>query len=418
MLEHPSGRGWQLVARTGHPDFLDLPWDEPLEEWTNPRLRQVPRGLSRHIVRFVAYDDRLYALKELPRHYAEREYRLLRRLAEEQVPAVEVVGVVSGRATDGGEPIDAILITQHLEYSLPYRVLFAREEHRALRDPLLDALVDLLVRLHLTGFFWGDCSLSNTLFRRDAGALAAYLVDAETGELHDALTDGQREHDIDLAVERCSGELFDLQASGTLAPDVDVLELGDELRRRYAALWTELTREELINPDERYRIEERLRRINELGYDVGEVELLGGGEERRLSLRTRVVEPGHHRRRLQRLVGLDVQENQARHLLNDIASYGAWLQGEEGRTLLDPVVAHRWLEAVFEPVISAIPTELQGRRAPAELVHEVLWHRQRLSEEEQRDVPLVDATLWYVERVLSRVPEERALVGDDEPDLG
>ena len=36
----------------------------------------------------------------------------------------------------------------------------------------------LLVRLHLVGFYWGDVSLSNTLFRRDADAYAAYVVDA------------------------------------------------------------------------------------------------------------------------------------------------------------------------------------------------------------------------------------------------
>ena len=68
----------------------------------------------------------------------------------------------------------------------------------------------LLVRLHLAGFFWGDVSLSNTLFRRDAGAFAAYLVDAETGELHDRLSDGQREHDLDIARVNIAGELMDL----------------------------------------------------------------------------------------------------------------------------------------------------------------------------------------------------------------
>ena len=65
---------------------------------------------------------------------------------------------------------------------LPYRVvaLRARPAIPYLGDRLLDALVGLLVRLHLAGFFWGDCSLSNTLFRRDAGALSAYVIDTET----------------------------------------------------------------------------------------------------------------------------------------------------------------------------------------------------------------------------------------------
>ena len=148
------------------------------------------RGIHRHVVRFVEYEacaragPKLYALKELLAELARREYRL-RALAADEMPVVEA-GVVSDRGGD----LDAILITRHLDYSLPFRTLFARGVPD-LRRRLLDAGAELLVRLHLGGFFWGDCSLSNTLFRRDAGALAAaYLVDAETGELHPSPTDG------------------------------------------------------------------------------------------------------------------------------------------------------------------------------------------------------------------------------------
>src|SRR5215208_1969268 len=112
---------FQLLARTGHPTFLDLPWDRPLQEWESDRFVEVVRGISRHVVRFVDYDGRLYALKELPRRYAEREYQLLRRLAEEEMPVVDVVGVV----TERGPGLDAILSTRHLEYAIPYRALFA-----------------------------------------------------------------------------------------------------------------------------------------------------------------------------------------------------------------------------------------------------------------------------------------------------
>ena len=199
---------FQLVARTGHPSFLDLPWNEPLEEWESDRLVDVVRGISRHVVRFVDYDGTLYALKELPTHLAWKEYRLLRALEEERMPVVEVVGVAANRGGD----LDAVLITKHLEFSLPFRALFARGGFQDLRHRLLDAGAELLVRIHLGGFFWGDCSLSNTLFRRDAGALAAYLVDAETGELHPALSDGQRLHDVEIARENLVGERLDGEA--------------------------------------------------------------------------------------------------------------------------------------------------------------------------------------------------------------
>ena len=399
---------FQLTARTGHPDFLDLPWDVALRDWEHERLVAMPMGIHRHVVRTVQYDDRLYHLKELPRRLAQREWRFLRHLRAEAVPVVDVVGVVTWRTGTDGERLEAVLITEHLEFSVPYRLLFLRQEHRTLRDPILDALVHLLVRIHLNGFYWGDCSLSNTLFRRDAGRLSAYLVDTETGELHDELSRGQRQMDVDRAIENCAGELLDLQAAGILSPRVDPFELGEELRERYAGLWAELTSDEVFAADERYRIHERLRRINELGYDVDELELIGDEPGlTRMKLKTSVVEPGRYRRILRELTGLDAQDNQARRLLNDIHNFGAWLQQEEGRALPETVIAHRWREKAFEPTVAAVPDELRGRRDPVEVFHEVLHYWHQWSAEEGADLDLPTAVRRYVDEVLTALPDER-----------
>ncbi len=398
---------FQLVARTGNPDFLDLPWETPLEEWRSDRLVNVARGISRHVVRFVDYDGRLFALKELPERYAEREYRLLRELAAQEMPVVEVVGVARR------EGLDPILITRHLEFSLPFRTLFSQEPREELREHLLNALAELLVRLHLAGFFWGDCSLSNTLFRRDAGALSAYLVDAETGELHPTLSNGQRAHDLAIAFENIAGELFDVESETEIPLERDPFETADEGRSRYEALWAELTREEAFGPDERWRLHERLHRLNQLGFDVEEIELVAGDGVYRLRLSPRVVEPGHHRRRLHSLTGLDAQENQARRMLNDLAGYRVHLEKLEQRPLPQAVVAYRWLAEIFEPTIAKIPRELYGRRQAAELFHELLEHRWFLSENETKDVGLDAALASYIETVLRHHPEERAVL--DEP---
>ncbi len=407
---------FQLTARTGHPDFLDLPWDQPLASWQHERLVDMPLGIHRHVVRTVQYEDRLYHLKELPRRYAEREWRFLRHLRDEGVPVVDVVGVITLRDTPAGERLDAVLITQHLEFSVPYRLLFLRQEHSTLQEPMLDALVHLLVRIHLQGFYWGDCSLSNTLFRRDAGRLSAYLVDTETGELYEELSRGQRRTDVELAIEKCAGELLDLQAAGVLSDAADPLALGEELLARYESLWNELTTDEVFADEERYRIHERLRRINDLGYDVDELELV---QEQpgvtRLRLRTAVLEPGRYRRLLRELTGLDVQDNQARRLLNDVHNFGAWLQQEEGRPLPESVIAHRWLERSFEPTVAVVPEDLRGRRDPAEVFHEVLEHWHRWSAEEGTDLELAAAARRYVEEVLAALPEERR-IGASDPD--
>jgi hypothetical protein len=385
--------------------LLTLPWREPLAEWTDERIQEIPqRGLSRHVVRFVAEGGEVWALKELPERLARREYQLLRHLKELGIPAVEVLGAVVERPDDQ----DSILVTRFLDYSSSFRALFANPRGGHLTDRLMDAQVELLARLHLAGFLWGDCSLSNTLFRFDAGALAAYLVDAETAEVHDRLSEGQRRYELDVAFERVAGELLDLQAGGLLADEVDPVAVADELPRRYGALWHELTSEEVMQPDQqRYRIAERIGRLNDLGFDVDEVELVedsGGGN--RLRLTTRVAEPGHHRRMLFARTGLDVQENQARRLLADIASFRGWLEQVEARRVPEAVAAARWLAEVYEPVVQGIPAHLRTRLDAAEVFHEVLEHRWFLSEAAGRDVGTSTAARDYVARVLPEVPED------------
>ena len=240
----PTPQRLQITAASPDPALLDLPWHIPLEEWPAETLAALPRGISRHIVRFVRMSGRVIAVKEIGETVAYREYELLRQLGALDVPSVEPVGVITGRRDADGEPLEAVLITQHLQFSLPYRALFSQSLRPDTATRLIDALAVLLVRLHLVGFYWGDVSLSNTLFRRDAETFAAYLVDAETGDLHDRLTDGQREYDLEVARVNIIGELMDLQAGELLEEDVDTVAIGDALVERYDELWRALTEAE------------------------------------------------------------------------------------------------------------------------------------------------------------------------------
>lgn len=385
--------------------LLSLPWREPIAEWDDDRIVEIrQRGISRHIVRFVTEGGQIYALKELDERLARREYRLLRELRDVGIPTVEVLGVVVDRPGN----LDAVLVTRFLDHSISYRALFATARGGQPTDKLIDAMVELLARLHLAGFMWGDCSLSNTLFLLDAGALAAYLVDAETSEMHPVLSNGKRLYDVDLAFERVGGELFDLQAGGLLPANVDPIEVAEEIPRRYEALWSELTREDTVVPSEqRYRIADRLRRLNELGFDVDEVELIDAGDgANKLRLRTRVAEPGHHRRLLFTRTGLEAQENQARRLLNDIASYRSYLERSSRRPVPEAVAANRWLSEVYDPVVDAIPADLRDRLDEVEIFHEILEHRWFLSERAGRDIGTTAARDDYFQRVLPKVPDD------------
>ncbi|WP_222195484.1 DUF4032 domain-containing protein [Modestobacter italicus] len=384
--------------------LLTLPWHQPLEEWDEDLLLEVPqRGISRHVVRFTASEGRVYALKEIAEPLARHEYALLTEFEGEGLPSVSVLGICFDRPDDQ----QAILVTRYLEYSMSYRYLFSGPRAEQAPEQLLDTLVQLLVRLHLAGVYWGDCSLSNTLFRPDAGTYTAYLVDAETAERHGSLSPRKRAYDVELARERVGAELMDLAAGELLPEEIDPIEVANALPGRYEALWDEVTREEVFRADEQaYRVAERVQRINELGFDVGEIELVTSAEGARLRVETRVAEPGQHRRELVRLTGLQVQENQALRLLNDLRSFRAYLEQRRGEPVPETVAAHRWLTEVYLPVVHAVPPELAGRLEPAEFFHEVLEHRWFLSERAGFDVGTWAAVRSYVQYVLPRTPRE------------
>ena len=400
----------RIVATKPNPALVTLPWHLSLDEWGDDVVVPLPRGISRHIVRIVRLGQDIYAVKQTREHMANREYRLLRDLRRLGLPAVDPVGVVSGRETPTGEEIEPALVTRHLQYSLPYRSLFSHGLPHDSLPKILDALVVLLVRLHLSGFFWGDVSLSNVLFRRSAGEFAAYLVDAETGELHETLSPGQRAHDLEVALTNIYGELLDLQAGRLLSESFEADAIIERVQERYDGLWAELTGTEEFTTDEMWRIEKRIERLNHLGFDVDELDIVTDWHGSSIRVQPKVVEANHHARELQRLTGLDVEDNQARRLLNDLAAYTAHHDlGGESRS----IVAHRWLTTVYEPITAMVPPQLRGRLEPAEVFHEILEHRWFLSEQRGHPVHTVDAARSYIDTVLTRRPEE-ALSG--EPD--
>ena len=404
----------ELTAARPDPALLDLPWRIPLEEWPEDILAALPRGISRHVVRFVRLSGRVLAVKEIKDDIARREYEMLRNLRRLDLPAVEPFAVVSGRVGTDGEPLDACLVTRHLQFSLPYRALYSQSLRKGTATRLIDALAVLLVRLHLTGFWWGDVSLSNTLFRRDAGAFAAYLVDAETGELRNRLSDGQREHDLEIARVNIAGELMDLDAGGLLQEERDPIEISERIVTRYRELWVALTNEEHINETERWRVDDRIRRLNKLGFDVDELEMTTDIDGTSIRIQPKVVDSGHHSRRLLRLTGLDVRENQARRLLNDLEVYSV-ATGRQGED--EEMVAHDWLSRVYEPVTRGVPASLLAKLEPAEIFHEVLEHRWYLAERAQHDIPIADALADYIAEVLPGKPDERAVLGVDTEEL-
>ena len=219
--------------------------------------------------------------------------------------------------------------------------------------------------------------------------------------------------------------------SGRLLPsDVDEIEVGNRLVDRYHSLWSTLTRgngvpvrypircarvtgvqtcalpislwsaltdTDKFGPDEMWKIEQRVNKLNDLGFDVDELEMKTAEDGKRVLVRPRVVDAGYANRKLLRLTGLDVQENQARRLLNDLDAYRAstWRDGEELE-----IVATDWMREVYEPTVRMIPREYRSQIEPAQFFHEVLDHRWFLAEKAGHDVPMGEAVTSYIENVL------------------
>ncbi|WHS34233.1 DUF4032 domain-containing protein [Auritidibacter ignavus] len=384
-------------------ELLDLPLHQNLEDWPEQVITALPRGISRHVVRFVRLPSAVVALKETTPAQAQAEYGLLRQLGRRDIPCVVPLAVITGRRDPADEPLPAMLVTQHLPFSLPYRAVLSQQLSRDTLTRVIDALAVLIVQLHLEGLYWGDISLSNVLFRRDAGGFAAYLVDAETGELRTNVSAGQRAHDMEIARTNIAGELMDLIAGGLLAETVDPVATAEQVSASYRNLWHELTTDFAVPTDQRMHLQDRIRRLNELGFDVEEYDVTPARGGRELVLNPKVVDPGHHRRRLLQLTGLSVEENQARRLLQAIDDY----RREQHWQTDEHLSAQLWLQQVFDPIIQHLPAELAGKMEPAEIMHEILEHRWYLSERAGQQVSLEETVTSYLQEILTpRAPDD------------
>ena len=261
---------------------------------------------------------------------------------------------------------------------------------RAHRARLFDAIAALLVDLHRNGFYWGDCSLANTLFMRDGQLIRAWLVDAETAEWHPTLSDGQRDLDLDIMVENVARwpARRGRPAGGARRGRRPDGGRGRGRRRRYDALWDVLHEEPVIGLDERYHVEARVRRLNELGFAVDEVRLETAGVGRRAGPADGRRRRPHVPRRAaaRRSPAWTSARARPRSCLNDLRSHVGRLQRESATTCAEDVAAQRWLHDVFRPGVAEAHEAVRRVGDPTQAYCDLLEVRWLLSEEAGTDV--------------------------------
>ncbi len=219
---------------------------------------------------------------------------------------------------------------------------------------MLDAFAGLLVELHLAGCYWGDCSLSNVLYRYDADSIEALMIDAETVELHDQLSDGQRYHDLDIMEINVAGGMADIADGSWPRPRRSRLRASAPTSSPATSRSGTSSRKTRSSAsDERHQIRARIERLNELGFEVGDCHT--HPRRGRVGTGTDAGQVGgrnYHSNRLRQLTRIDASENQARQILSDLHYHRAREPFRSAPT--KDVSAMMWRVQVFEPLMERI----------------------------------------------------------------
>jgi hypothetical protein len=373
----------RLSVRPEHPDFVDLDWSTPISDWDNPRLVTMPEGIHRHPVVFVAYAQGVYAIKELPIRFARHEFETLGAMEEITRHVAVPVGLVERPWIEETTESSGAVITAYVSHAFPYRHLVSGHDFGKQRGSLLDAFAGLLVELHLHGFYWGDCSLSNTLYRWDASSIEAIMIDAETSSIYRQISRGQRLEDLAIMEINVAGEMADIAAEQGVSIDDADMRLGFDISERYAGLWQELTTSLVVTAGDHYRIRHRIERLNALGFAVESIDLIPVDDGVNVKMRVKVGGRQYHSERLRQIVGIDTSENQARSILSDLAYYEARL-GLTSATRKS-VGAMKWRSLVFEPMIHQITIDLPDQPV-YQAYCDFLAYRLKVATQRNRDV--------------------------------
>lgn len=393
-----------MDVKSGHPDFLDLPWQLSINDWNLDRFVELPKAKSRHSVRFLQCEEYIYVIKELPVRAAQRDYEILTKLEDLDVHSASPIALVTGRHQDHGAERSAAIITKYIPYSLSYFELLEGPGFGFRRDKMLDAFASILVQLHLCGCFWGDCSLGNVLYRYDADGIEVFMIDAETSRLYPKLSEGQRFEDILIMKENIAGGMSDIAASQSFSLCEADINLGEDIERRYKKLWSEIVSAMTISQADHYLIHEKINRLNLLGFNVENLFIEEHGDGDKLHIRPKVGGRNFHTARLKGLTGIDALERQAQHILNDVHCYQL---EQNAKSPAEKILsAAQWRINQFEPTMEILRS-IAHQKDLVQAYCDLLYARNMISNKLNHPITMDDALTKWLSEGQPGYPEER-----------
>lgn len=366
-------------------DLQTLPWQHSIAEWKELGVKHVhvKRGVGRHPIVFVQVGRHVFVVKELGYEDSLKEIANFRELLNRGIHTLIPVGCVMREE----EPIEVDTqigkryernrvghtLTLLLDRVIPDSQLYRRAFKFENRKRIWDAIIDLFVELHSRGIYWGDASLANTLvkfLRVDVPyigkkvELKAFLVDAETVEIHDSISDSLRSTDVEFFLESMEWINEDLMAEGILRDPLGTKDDVEYIKAQYEL---------------KYEANARLM----------EFEKRTGLNVQRLLGKLRVP------------VEVDLLQKQIEE--------HKWYLNERGEGQFDLVeAAKRWHDEVFVPVCrlfseEEVPRFFPGKTA-SELYMEIMTHKYFMSKESGKDVGMMKATRDYIDRFSTAGP--------------
>lgn len=356
--------------------LLPLPWHSSLDAWGDSGISFIPvkSGLSRHVVRFIESGEKRFAVKETSLESAQREFANYVQLVKREIPTLIPVGVVS--RYEGTEIVSTkvgqqpqvrdtgYIVTELMEKVIPDSFLFKRGFTKENRNKIWDAVIRLFIQLHSRGIYWGDASLANMLIRFETEVvpelgkrtlLTAILADAETVEIHPAISDSLRMADVEFFLESMLWTEADLRASGIVRDPMITERDQAYIMASYKG---------------RFAVEQEIASF-ELVTHIDVDKLLGN---------------------------FDVK-GYGKLLLQHIQEHKWYVSERKGREVTLIEAAEDWYKEIFKPVCKIFHDqgllEFFPDKTASSLYVEIMEHKYFMSEREKKDVGLVAALEDY-----------------------
>ena len=365
----------------------DFPWTKEIETWEGYRFVERRKGESRHTLFFLRTDKGDVVIKRTSSESAEKEYYTYNKLISMGIPTIMPIGFAK-KHKDGVE--EGYLLTLYEKGSLPESHLMRLLKSEQYRDLVWNSIIALLVVMHLKGIFWGDPSLDNILVKFYKTKVEALLVDTETVQLYDYISEEKEKEDL----ERMFESLFAYSFVNDEFDERLFEKRKQYIEKRYNKLKKILNDELNIEKEDYFKLVKRVDDLFLLGYTVKPE-----GFSPKLKVMFKPVTPrkGWFVQMLEDMLGVSFTPEQSKKIFKEILQYRYRMSKSRKTEMKLGDAARDWYQHRFLPARRVFKQYFPDEN-PVKIYLEILTHKWFLSEKAGKGVGIVEAAKDYSRR--------------------